>query len=90
MPKKKKAHKSRRVQKPRKARKVHRRAPGPPDPTLVVSQIGTAVAIELRRDKDGKTYRHQFSINAKLHRTRDGRHLIIGPVRVSPHGVIEG
>lgn len=85
-----KAHKTKRARKQAKGRKVVRRAPAPPEPAIVVSKIGTAVAIELRRDQDGKTYRHQFSVRASVYRERDGRQLIVGPVRISPTGTIEG
>jgi hypothetical protein len=85
-----KAHKTKRARKPAKVRKVIRRAPAPPEPAIVVHKLGTAIAIELRRDSDGKSYRHQFSVKASVYRTRDGRQLIVGPVRISPTGTIEG
>jgi hypothetical protein len=94
----KRRRKHARPSKPAKVRKARRSRPRPrgrakhraPDAAIVVSKIGTPIAIEVRRDHDGKSYRHHFSVNTKLYRTRDGRHLVIGPVRVSPSGVIEG
>ena len=97
--KRRKAARSRKPARARKVRAVRRARPRPhgrkrtpraPEPAIVVHRIGTAVALELRRDSDGRTYRHQFSTKAALYRTRDGRHLLIAPVRVSSHGVIEG
>lgn len=68
-------------------KKPAKRAPISPrnEPAIVVVQLGTAVALEYRRDVDGKTYRHQFTTAAKVHRTRDGSKLIIGPVRASDY-----
>lgn len=53
------------------------------EPALVVVSLGQAVAIEYRREKDGKTYRHQFGNGVRLLRSRDGRVLLISPVKVS-------
>lgn len=68
-----------------KARKKHARRPArtprAPEPAIVVVSLGQAVAIEYRREKDGKTYRHQFGNGVRLHRTRDGSKLIIAPVK---------
>lgn len=53
----------------------------PPEPAIVVVNLGQAVAIEYRREKDGRTYRHQFGNGVGLHRTRDGKQLIVSPVK---------
>lgn len=57
------------------------RVPRAPEPAIVVVRLGQAVAIEYCREKDGKTYRHQFGNGVQVHRTRDGTKLIVAPVK---------
>lgn len=49
-----------------------------------VRYMGIMESIEYRRGARGRTYRHRFTgSSAKVYATRDGRTLVIAPVRVT-------
>jgi len=51
------------------------------DPAIVAIEMGRPLSIQYHHTDAGRQMVHLFKGRARLYRTRDGKHLIIGPVR---------